>query len=139
MKKLFYLFSVITLATLVLSACGPKVNTPSAAAEKVAQAIQKGDYKTVVNQMHFEVEEGASAKDVDAQKEMFASLLEEKASESIAKSGGIKSYEIIEESIAKDGQTAKVKVKYTYNNDSVETETMSFVNKDGDWLLEFDK
>lgn len=139
MKKLFYLFSVITLATLVLSACSPKANTPSAAAEKVAKAMQKGDYKTVVNQMNFEEEEGSSSKDVDAQKEMFASLLEEKASESIAENGGIKSYEIIEESIAEDGQTAKVKVKYTYNNDSVETETMSFVNKDGDWLLEVDK
>lgn len=139
MRKLFYLFSAITLVTLVISACGPKANTPSAAAEKVAKAMQKGDYKTVVNQMNFDEEEGVSSKDVDDQKEMFASLLEEKASESIAENGGIKSYEIIEETISEDGQTAEVKVKYTYHNNSVETETMSFSNINGDWLLEVSK
>ncbi|MBN1766942.1 MAG: DUF4878 domain-containing protein [Prolixibacteraceae bacterium] len=139
MKKLFYLFSAITLVTLVISACEPKANTPSAAAEKVAKAMQKGDYKTVVNQMNFDEEEGVSSKDVDDQKEMFASLLEEKASESIAENGGIKSYEIIEETISEDGQTAEVKVKYTYHDNSVETETMSFSNINGDWLLEVSK
>lgn len=139
MRKIFYLFSTIALVFILINACESKVDTPSAAAEKVAKAMQKGDYKTVVNQMNFDEEDGVSSKEVDDQKEMFASLLEEKASESIAENGGIKSYEIIEERISEDGQTAKVKVKYTYYDDSVETEIMSFSYNNDDWLLEVDK
>jgi FlaG/FlaF family flagellin (archaellin) len=138
MKKIVYLFSIIAFVTVLFGACGSSSNTPGAAAEKIAKATQKGDFKTIVNNMHI-AEEGQSAEDIQMQKDMFINILEEKAKETIDENGGIKSYEVLEEKVADDGKTAKVKMKYVYENGSEETENMSFVNIDGKWLLEIDK
>ena len=49
---------------------------------------------------------------------------------------GLKACEILEETIAEDGNTAKVKVKYTYGDDTERNTTEKLVKTDNGWKLE---
>ena len=51
----------------------------------------------------------------------------------IEKKEGITSYEVVEETIAEDGQTAKVKIKINYGNGSDEIDKYDLQLVDGEW------
>jgi hypothetical protein len=135
MKKLICLTMIIGIATFMTS-CGSGTNSPSAAAGEIVELIQDGDYGKIVDHLYFESSEG---EDVEAQKEMLAAILEEKAGKSIEQQGGLKDYEILEEEIAEDGNSATVRVKYYYEDGTEDTQNMDFVNVDGEWLLTLNK
>jgi PBP1b-binding outer membrane lipoprotein LpoB len=127
---------MILVIAVFLSSCGSSTNTPSAAAEKIVNLMQDGDYDEIVDLMYFETSEG---EDIEAQKEMFVALMDEKAGKSIDKKGGLEDYEVLGEEMSEDGKTASVKVKYLYGDGSEETQDMEFVLEDGEWLLEMNK
>ncbi len=135
MKKLIYLTMIIGIATFMTS-CGSGTNSPSAAAGEISELMQDGDYGDIVDHLYFESSEG---EDVEAQKEMLAAILEEKAGKSIEQQGGLKNYEILGEEIAEDGNSATVRVKYYYADGDEDTQNMDFVKDDGDWLLKLNK
>lgn len=138
MKKSLFVTLIASFALIMIS-CGSKTNSPAKTAEKIATALQKGDYKTIVENVYMGDSENQSKEEIEGQKQMLEGLLKEKGAKSIKENGGIKTYEVIEETVAEDGKTAKVKMKYTYNNGSEDTETMSFVKADDKWFLEIDK
>ncbi|MCF8229700.1 MAG: DUF4878 domain-containing protein [Bacteroidales bacterium] len=137
MKKLVYLSMVLLGMAVILSSCGSGGgSTPADAASHIMKLMQKGDYEGVVDHMQLQVKEG---EDIKAQKEMLVALMEEKAGKSMDEKGGLESYEVLEETISEDGNSASVKVKSIYGNGSEETQDMDFVKEDGKWLMEMNK
>lgn len=137
MKKWIQL-TMICLVAMLLGACGSSTSSPSAAATALAKNLQKGDYKAIVNQMYFD-KENLSADEIKQQKAMMEGLFEEKASKTIEEKGGIKKFEVVEETISEDGKSAEVTMKYEYGDGSTETESNDFVLVDGKWYFELDK
>jgi hypothetical protein len=135
MRKLICLTMIIGIAAFMAS-CGSGTNSPSAAAGEIVKLIQNGDYGDIVDHMYVEASEG---EDVEAQKEMLASILKEKVGKSMDEKGGLKDYEILEENIADDGESATVKINYSYGDGTEDTGNMDFVNVDGDWMLKLNK
>ena len=135
MKKLISLTMIIGIMAFMAS-CGSGTNSPSAAAKKIVELIQDGDYGDIVDHMYIEAKEG---EDVEAQKEMLAAILDEKVGKSIEEKGGLKDFEILEENISEDGESATVRIKYYYEDGTEDSENMEFVNVDGDWMLELNK
>lgn len=131
MKKIFG-FMVLAIAIFALSSCGGG-NTPSAVAEKAVKCIQAEDYEGYVNLMNIEVKEG---EDIENAKTMLVALMKEKGGKSMKEKEGIKSYEILSEEIAEDGNTAVVKVKIVYGNGTEDEQKIKLVkDKDGEWKL----
>ena len=135
MKKLICLTMIIGIAAFMVS-CGSGTNSPSAKAGKIVELIQDGDYGDIVDHMYVEESEGG---DVEAEKEMLAAILDEKVGKSIEEKGGLKDYEIVEENISEDGESATVRIKYFYEDGTEDAENMEFVNVDGEWYLELNK
>ena len=129
MKKIL-LFAVAVLAVGLLMACGIE-STPADGAKKCVELMKAGDYKALVETMHFD--EGMSAEQQQGMKDMIVSMGEGKISKEIEKKGGIKYYEVIEETIADDGKTAVVKMKITYGDGSTEDEKYDMCLVDGTW------
>ncbi len=135
MKKLFGAIVMMAVA-LFFTACGGE-KTPSDVAEEAAQCMINKDYKGYVDMLAVDAEEG---KDVEKEKEALVQLIEEKAGKSIEEKGGIKSYEILSETIAEDGQTANVELKFVYGDGSEENSDVKLKkNADGEWVLTLGK
>lgn len=137
MKKWIQL-TMISLVAMLLGACGSSTSSPSAAATALAKNLQKGDYKAIVNQMYFDKEK-LSADEIEQQKAMMEGLFEDKAGKSIEEKKGLTKFEVVEETIAEDGKSAKVTMKYEYGDGSTETGSNDFVLVDGKWYFELDK
>ena len=136
MRKSIY-FLTFVFSVLLFAACGSDTSTPKAAAENWGNMMKAGDYKGIVDQIAFPDE--MSAEEKEQSKQMFLSLFEEKAKAQVEKKGGITSTEVVSETVAEDGKTAKVEMKITYGDGSVDDETVELVNVDGEWKLSIDK
>lgn len=133
MKKMFISFMAM-VALLVTWSCGGANDTPTAVVEKAVQCMQDKDYEGYVNLIAIEEKEGESIED---QKKALASMIEGKAISTIEKQGGIASYEVLEETVAEDGNTAKVKVNITYGDGTKKEDTIKALkDKDGKWMLD---
>lgn len=83
--------------------------------------------------MNIEVKEG---EDIENAKTMLVALMKEKGGKSMKEKEGIKSYEILSEEIAEDGNSAVVKVKIVYGNGTEDEQKIKLVkDKDGEWKL----
>ena len=128
MKKMLRLMAVAIVA-LTMAACGGN-NTPEGAAQKFLKVYQNGDYKAMVDQMHFTKEA------TDEQKAQFASLIEQKVAGEIEKKGGIESFEVKEAQVAEDGQSAKVEYILHFGNGTESDDTLKLVLVDGKWMVD---
>ena len=128
MKKLFRLMAVAIVA-MAMVACGGN-NTPEAATKAMLKSFQKGDYKAMVEQIHFSKEVSQEEKD------QLVSMVQGKMAPEVEKKGGIKSFEVGEAEIAEDGQSAKVPYKLIYGDGSEESKTQKLVLVDGKWMLD---
>lgn len=112
-------------------------DSPKAVAEKGVRCIQNSDYEGYVDLMYISPKEG---EDIDAQKKAAVSMLESKAGSALGKKDGVKSYEVVSETIAEDGNTAKVDMKIVYGNGDEDNETVKLRKDDkGDWKLDAGK
>ena len=101
------------------------------------EAAKKGNYEKFVDGIAFK--DGLSGEEIEQQKKMWISLLEEKGTKEFEKKGGIESIEIISEEIAEDGNSAVVKFKQTFGNGEVDEDSQTMVKKDGKWLMDINK
>ena len=62
-------------------------------------------------------------------------MLEDKATKTIEKKGAIKSYEIISEEIAENGEKAVVRYNLNYANDTDKNQKIDLVKVDGKWKV----
>ena len=129
MKKVL-LFAASLAVVVLMTACGGG-STPSDSAKECVELMKAGDFKTLVEKMHFD--ESMTAEQQQGTKDLFVSMGNEKVSKEIESKGGIKSYEVIEETIAEDGKSAVVKMKITYGDDSTKDQSYDLVLVDGTW------
>lgn len=131
MKKVLLFVMSLALVVVLNSCGGGKSATPSDAAKECVELMKSGDFETLVDNCYFG--EDVSAEKVEQTKAMIVAMGNEKITKKIEKKEGIASYEVIEETIAEDGQTAKVKVKINYGNGSDEVEKYDLQLIDGEW------
>ena len=135
MKKIIG-FIAMAAIVLVMAACGGD-NSPKGVAEQAVKCRQDKDYEGYVDLMQITEKEG---QDVAETKQGIADLLRSKAESTLDKKGGIKSYEILSETVADDGNSAVVQIKVTYGNGEEKTDDMKMVKSDGGkWLIDSGK
>ena len=118
---------------LALASCSGG-NTPTNVAEKAVKCIQDKDYEGYVDLMDTNGKEG---QDIEEQKKAMADMLRSKAATTLDKKGGIKSYEMLAETIAEDGKTATVEMKIVYGDGEEKQEEMKLrLGDDGQWRLD---
>ena len=128
MKKMIRLMAVAIVA-MAMVACGSS-NTPENATKAMLKSFQNGDYKALIEHVHFSKEVSQEDKD------QLAALVQAKVAPEIKKKDGIKNFEVGEAELAEDGQSAKVSYKIIYGNGSEEAKTQKLVLVDGKWLLD---
>ncbi len=137
MAKLLSLAAMLCLA-LFVSSCSS--NTPTAVAEKSIECIKDQKFDEYVELIYVKPSEKEDAGKYKKEKEQFAAMLQEKYAKTLEKNGGIKSYKIISEEIAEDGETAVVMVKITNGNGSEEDDTIKLRKDDeGNWKIDMGK
>ena len=128
-KTLSLVMALFLFCAMCLTSCGSggssttpsKTDSPSDIVEKAANLIINKDYENLV--LLYEGGETAT----DDEKAVFIGLCQ------MAKE--YKACEVLEETIAEDGETAKVKVKYTYPNGKEKNNTVKLVKTENGWRL----
>lgn len=138
MKKLLVLLFVC-VSTLAFWSCASD-NSPKGVAAKAIECIQDKDYTGYVDLMYFN-KNTREKPDFEEGKKQYATMLEGKVSKEFEKKEGIKSYEILSEEIAEDGESAVVKFKLEFGNgETKDSETMKMrKGEDGKWLVDAGK
>ena len=128
MKKIIGFVAVVALM-LVAASCGGG-NSPKDVAEKAVKCIQNNDYEGYVDLMLLTADEG---EDLEAKKQAVTGMVQSKAATTLAKMGGIKSYEITSETIA-------VGMKIVYGNGEEKDDNIKLCKDDkGDWRVDAGK
>jgi len=65
--------------------------------------------------------------------------MKEKAGKELEKKGGLKSFEVLSEEIAEDGNSAVVKFKQVFGNGEESEDEQKMVKVDGKWLMDIGK
>jgi len=137
MKKMMYFICAATIA-LGAANCGGGANsgTPTGIQKSIYDQFQKGNYEKAITLWFANLDSDDNGKAGKAgEKEQAVKAFAAKAKDSLEKKGGLKSYEITNETISEDGMKAKVSAKLTYGNGTDETENSDFVKKDGKWKI----
>lgn len=130
MRKVFY-FSLMIAAIFAMASCTSE--TPGQAAVKYCQYLQSNDFDKFVEGIVFD--EKVTPEQAKEQKEELKALLKDKGAKEFEKKGGLKKVEMISEEISEDGNSAKVKIKYTYGNQTTEEEDTEMIKRDGKWMM----
>ncbi len=130
MKKVLFVL-VCAVAVLVTTSCGGGASTPADAAADCIEFVKSGDYEGFVDNLYFG--ENANPEEVEQVKQMYLSLLKEKAGKQMEQKGGMSSYTLVSEEIAEDGKTAKVTYEATYGDGSTDKMNLDLVLVDGKW------
>lgn len=123
------MLALFVAGTMSLVGCGDsstsgKSDSPKDVVEQVSKLLIKGDVEKSLN-FYNGVE--------DEESKAFVLGLTQAGMEATQ---GLKAVEILDETIAEDGTTAKVKVKYTYGDDTEKNTTEKLVKTDSGWKLE---
>ncbi|GHT43813.1 hypothetical protein AGMMS49965_18380 [Bacteroidia bacterium] len=141
MKKVMNLV-VAALATIAVSSCagGGGSNSPADIEKSIYSQFQKGNFEKGM-ELYFDNIENNEAPNPDASDERQKVVKEfaQKAKQTVEAKGGIKDFEVLEEAIAEDGETAMVKSKTTYGDGSEQSQSSKYVKKDGQWKIVFGK
>jgi hypothetical protein len=130
--KRFYLLPVLALLAITIGACSGG-NTPSGMAKKMVGYLQEKKYDKFVDCIANN-DPRATPEETAKNKQMLIAMLKEKGDKSLAEKGGLKKYEVTGETISPDGNTAVVRMKYTYGNGTNDDETLNMVKEDGRWM-----
>ena len=129
MKKVINtLMALMVIGTMTLASCSTNApaDTPRAAVEQFLGTLVKGDVEAALNMV-----EGAD--EATAEEKAFVVQLYQSALDDF---GGFTSYEITDEKIDNDGNTAKMKVKYVYGNGEEKTSVEHVVKTEKGWTVQ---
>lgn len=136
-KTLVFLFAAIMVCSFAFYGCGQsgdssnssssasKKDPPSDVMEKALKSLKNKDYKGTF-QYTAGIEE-ASEEDLEQMAALVEMLYEA--------NGGLKDYEILDEEISEDGQTAKVTVKYTFGNGTEKEDRDKLLLTESGWKI----
>ncbi|MBR6285208.1 MAG: DUF4878 domain-containing protein [Muribaculaceae bacterium] len=133
--KSLILCAVVAMIALLLPGC--KGSTPGSAYKSYAEQLQSKNYEGYVEGYDFSSMAGDTAK-VNSTKQALIGLLKMSEAE-MEKKGGIKSIEIIEETIQPGDSTAIVKARITYGDGSNNEGQTEMVRRDGEWKMMLNK
>ena len=105
-------------------------NTPSSVTGAAVKCLQKKDFKGYLS---FAI----LPEETIGKEEMVASAMEQMVGGVLEEKGGLKEYEILDESIDKNKSTAIVKVKYIYGDNSEYIQLFSFSSIDSGFSITF--
>ena len=129
MKKIFML--LVALMALCMVACSSAPATPSDVAAQIYEQLMAGDYEAVAESFYFGNEDPEKEEQARA---MILSMLNEKVGKTADSKGGMKGYEILSETSAEDGQSAKVELMTTFGNGTTDKTYVDLVlDKEGNW------
>lgn len=137
MKKILTLIFAIAATGLAVSSCSSGASSPGEAAKQYAGYLAEGKYDKFVDACYYPAD--TPSDELKEQRAGMKSLLTEKVDESLEENGGITSVEVLSETIAADGQSAYVELRYTYGNGETDDNDMDLVLHDGRWLMEINK
>ena len=129
MKKVINtLMALMVIGTMTFASCSTNApaDTPRTAVEQFLGTLVKGDVEAALNMV-----EGAD--EATAEEKAFVVQLYQSALDDF---GGITSYEITDEKIDNDGNTAKMKVKYVYGNGEEKTSVEHVVKTEKGWTVQ---
>jgi hypothetical protein len=125
MKKLL-LGMVALLSIFFATSCGgPK--TPGEIAKYYTEKMYKGDIEEVL-EAYVNPPEGEK-------KDQLVALVKGKLEKTLEKKEGLSEVKIMEEKIAEDGETARVKLEVIFGDGSKDHDTMRLKKVDGDWKI----
>jgi CRISPR/Cas system type I-B associated protein Csh2 (Cas7 group RAMP superfamily) len=144
MKKITF-FGLFVAVLCTVFACNPPKSQPQPEAEDQAQVqtpgdVAKeyvgyavtGDYEKVAAALA--VPGDVTTEDFEAQKEAIVTSLKENiANSAIEEKGGVKSIDVVSETIAEDGNSAQVVLKETFGNDETQEDTLNLVKQEDTW------
>lgn len=124
LKSLMAIALMFCISTTLYS-CGGSENTPADKAMELVGYMQDENFSSYAD--------GLYSKN-DKEKDQFAMILEEKGGEMLEKNEGIDSYELVNEVIAENGNSATVKILVKYGNGTSKEEAMKMVkDEEGQW------
>lgn len=127
MKRLLTTIAICILIIGLVS-CEQK-STPSSVTEAAVKCLQKKDFKGYLS---FAI----LPEETIGKEEMVASAMEQMVGGVLEEKGGLKEFEILDESIDENKSTAIVKVKYIYGDNSEYIQQFNLLrNEDGQWNL----
>lgn len=134
MKKIITLSSLV-VAILSLVACSP--TTPGKALKGYLNDIKNENYESFIEGIYFpeDMDEQRKKKD-EAQ---LLAIIKEKGAKEYEKKGGVKSIEILSETISEDGKSAVVEYKQTFGNGEEEKQSQKMIKKDDKWFIDMRK
>lgn len=124
MKKVFF---GLVISAFAFASCGGSSDGPKEALQKNLDAMEQGDFMTVVEGMNLANDPSKE------QKEQLAAVFAEKAGKNKD------TYKITGDSIIVEDSLAVVFFDITSENGSVKSEQQKMVKKDGKWLMEVGK
>lgn len=130
-KKLFFILAVAFVAIFMVS-CGGSSNAPSKTVTAFYDAIKSKNYDKAIGLFYKDKDEKMTDSEVQKVKALLMA-----SQEQMDKKGGIKDVEILNEEIAQNGETATVKVKVVYGDDSDDEENVDLKKVDGKWKMKF--
>lgn len=125
---------MMLVAVLAMVSCSS--DSPGSALKDYVTAMNNGDYEKFVEGIDFSKVE---PEQLDETRQGYVALLKEKGGKELEKKGGLKSFEVISEEIAEDGNSAIVKMKQVYGNGEEEEGEQKMVKVDGKWLMDIGK
>lgn len=121
---------IVSIITLLFTNCGGE-NTPAGIEKSIYTQLKNGNYeKAMTIMINNSVDYDQSA----PEKPQIIKSFAQKAQQSTEAKGGIKSFEIGDESISEDGLSAVVEVKIVYGNGSEDTKKSFYIKKDNKWM-----
>ncbi len=127
MKKIAFIFAALFAMSIAFTSCGKP--TPSSITEDCIEMIEKGDWQGYVNTFDMPQDE----------KKQLQEMFEKKGKETIEDMDGIASYEIVEETISEDGNSAVVKAIIKYGNGKEEESKFYYNLVNGEWKQRLNK
>jgi len=119
----------LLLASMLLAACSS--SKPESTVEAFYQAAAKRDVDKVMEQFALA---GISGDELLMTKGKVQMMVGQMAAQ-IEENGGIKRIEVLESSIDKDGDSARVQIKLIFNDGSEQTESNRLRREGGKWKI----
>ena len=120
MYKLFRFSFLVAIFAIALYSCGGGTSSPTDTAKKVCNAMVKKDATTFVKYLYYEDE-----LDADQMSQIKALLAWQQPAK----------FEITGEEISSDGETARVNVKFTNKDGTVEDTNLKFTKTSKGWKV----
>lgn len=134
MKKLITL-GFLVVAVLSFISCSP--SSPGKALKSYLTDLKNENYESFIKGVYFpeDMDEQRKKKD-EAQ---LLAIIKEKGAKEYEKKRGVKSIEILSETISEDGKSAVVEYKQTFGNGEEEKQSQKMIKKDDKWFIDMRK